>query len=88
MIPDQCSLCYGKLRQGETEFQVHAGDEAIVIRNVPAHICEQCGEAYYTVSISRKIDEFMHDAQKKKLCMQPVPDEVVSLYRQFPAKKK
>jgi YgiT-type zinc finger domain-containing protein len=87
MIPDQCSSCYGKLRQGETEFRVHSGDEAIVIRNVPAHICEQCGEAYYTVSISRKIDEFMHDAQKKKLCMEPFPESEVSIFGEIPTKK-
>ncbi|HTY15841.1 MAG TPA: type II toxin-antitoxin system MqsA family antitoxin [Methanoregulaceae archaeon] len=88
MIPGQCSLCYGKLQEGKTDFLAQAGGEAIVIKDVPAHICEQCGKTYYTVSISRKMDEFMYEAQTKKLCMQPVPEEEVSLYGQIPAKKK
>ena len=33
----------------------------ISIKDVPAYICENCGEAYFTPEISRKIDEVMRD---------------------------
>ena len=87
MIPPQCSSCYGKLQEGETEFHARSGDEVVVIRNVPAHICEQCGKPYYTLSIYRKIDELMHDSSKKKLCMEPFTESEASLYGQIPVKK-
>jgi YgiT-type zinc finger domain-containing protein len=79
MIPDRCSFCKGKLREGKTEFLAHAAGEVIVIKDVPAFVCEQCGEAYYTATTSRKIDGVMRDAQEKKLCMRPLPAGEVSL---------
>lgn len=79
MIPGNCSFCKGKLRKGETEFLAHAAGEVIVIKDVPAYVCEQCGEAYYTAEISRKIDGVMRDAHQKKLCMRPLPAGEVSL---------
>ena len=79
MIPDRCSFCKGKLREGKAEFMAHAGDEVIVIKDVPAYVCEQCGEAYYTTGTSRKIDGVMRDAHQKKLCMRPLPAGEVSL---------
>ena len=63
MIPDRCSFCKGKLREGTTEFMAHAAGEVIVTKDVPAYVCEQCGEAYYTTGTSRKIDGVMRDAQ-------------------------
>jgi YgiT-type zinc finger domain-containing protein len=73
MIPDRCRFCKGKLREGTTEFLAHAADEVIVIKDVPAFVCEQCGEAYFTAGTSRKIDGVMRDAHQKKLCMRPLP---------------
>jgi YgiT-type zinc finger domain-containing protein len=79
MIPDRCSFCKGKLREGTTEFMAHAAGEVVVIKDVPAFVCEQCGEAYYTAGTSRKIDRVMRDAHQKKLCMRPLPAGEVSL---------
>jgi YgiT-type zinc finger domain-containing protein len=79
MIPDRCSFCKGKLREGKTEFLARAAGEVIVIKDVPAYVCDQCGEAYYTAEISRKIDGVMQSAHQKKLCMRPLPAGEVSL---------
>jgi YgiT-type zinc finger domain-containing protein len=79
MIPDRCTFCKGKLVKGTTEFIARAGGEVVVIKDVPAYVCEQCGEAYYTPEISRKIDGVMRDMHKKKLCVRPVPADEVSL---------
>ena len=64
MIPDRCSFCKGKLRERTTVFMAHAAGEVIVIKDVPAYVCEQCGEAYYTAETSRKIDGVMRDAHQ------------------------
>lgn len=36
MIPDNCSLCKGKLKMGTTEFIARASGEVVVIKDVPA----------------------------------------------------
>jgi YgiT-type zinc finger domain-containing protein len=67
MIPDRCTFCKGRLEERKTEFIARAGGEVVVIKDVPAYVCEQCGEEYYTPAISRKIDGFMRDVHNKKL---------------------
>ena len=79
MIPDRCSFCKGKLHPGKTECLAHAPGEVIVIKDIPAYVCEQCGEAWYSAETSRKIDAVMRDAHQKKLCMHPLPAGEVSL---------
>ncbi|HNX18588.1 MAG TPA: type II toxin-antitoxin system MqsA family antitoxin [Methanoregula sp.] len=79
MIPDRCTFCKGRLVSGTTEFIARAAGEVVVIKDIPAYVCEQCGEAYYTTETSRKIDGVMRDVHKKKLCVRPVPAGEVSL---------
>ncbi len=79
MIPDQCSFCRGKLAKGKTEFIARAGNEVVVIKEVPAFVCEQCGEAYFEMEISRKIDHVMRDAHQGKLCVRPLAAGEVEL---------
>ena len=67
--PVRCALCNGKLEESTTEFMARASGEVVIINDVPAFVCEQCGEAYYTVETSRKIDAVMRDAHRKKLCV-------------------
>lgn len=79
MIPDQCSFCRGKLVKGKTEFIARAANEVVVIKGVPAFVCEQCGEAYFNLEISRKIDDIMRDAHQGKLCVRPLAAGEVEL---------
>jgi len=72
MTPDTCGLCRGKLHWGETDFVARVGDEVISIRGVAAYVCENCGEAYFTPEISRKIDEVMEDFHQGKLSARPI----------------
>jgi YgiT-type zinc finger domain-containing protein len=72
MKPDRCSFCKGKLNEGETEFVAKVGGVVISIKDVPAYVCENCGEAYFTAEISRKIDEVMRDFHRGKLLAHPI----------------
>ena len=66
MIPDTCSCGKGKLRKGTTYFTAKVGNDIIVIRNVPAYVCESCDEAYFPIEISRKIDEAVSVYQTRR----------------------
>jgi len=70
--PDTCTFCKGRLKKGETEFTVKSGDSIISIKNVPAFVCENCGEAYYDPEVSRKIDTVMDDFYKGELLTHPL----------------
>ena len=59
MLPDMCSFCKGRLRESKTDFVAKVGCEIVSIKDVPAYVCENCGEAYFTPKVSRKIDGVM-----------------------------
>ncbi len=77
MTQDFCCSCDGKLKKGMTDFIVRAGDDIIIITKVPALICEDCGEKYYTPEISRKIDVVMKNYfDRKRSCVEDKQSEL------------
>jgi len=79
MIPDRCTFCKGTLHEGKSEFMARVGDEVIIIKDVPAYICDRCGEAYYSADISRRIDVVMRDAHLGKIQCRPIAAGEVEL---------
>ncbi len=80
MKPDRCSFCKGRLVEGETGFVVKAGKELLSIKDVPAYICEECGEAYYTPEVSEKIDKIMTKFHNSDLLVHPLAAGELSLH--------
>jgi YgiT-type zinc finger domain-containing protein len=72
MIPEKCSFCKGKLYEGKSDFVVKVKKEVISINKVPAYICDNCGESYYTPEISRKIDKIMKTYHEGKFLAHPI----------------
>jgi YgiT-type zinc finger domain-containing protein len=79
MKPNTCSFCKGKLIKGETEFIVKVKNEVLSIKDVPAYICEECNEAYYTPEVSEKIDLIMQKFHDSTLLVHPVAAGELSL---------
>jgi YgiT-type zinc finger domain-containing protein len=46
---------------GRHDFMARIGDEIIVIKDVPALICDTCGEVEYALEVSREIDRIRKD---------------------------
>jgi len=42
-LPDKCPLCRGRKKPGRTTFTVDLGFGVVVVRDVPATVCSQCG---------------------------------------------
>jgi len=72
MKPEVCSFCKGHLKEGRTEFTVKLKGSIVSIKNVPAYICNNCGEAYYNPEVSRKIDKVMVEFQTGELLAHPL----------------
>lgn len=79
MRPNLCSFCKGRLHQKETEFMGRVTNQIIVIKDVPAWICKNCGEAYFTPETSRKIDVVMKQFHKGRIQAQPLTAGEISL---------
>ncbi len=43
----ECYYCKGEMKPGETSYSVSRDDYHLLISNLPAHICKQCGEPYF-----------------------------------------
>jgi len=61
-----CAMCGGKLKEKRVKVELWVGDELIVIEDVPARVCEACGEKYFSAEVSKKIDELISTRPKAK----------------------
>jgi len=52
----RCALCGGELQDGNTTVPFLIGEKVAVIKNVPAEICSDCGEAYLRSSVVEQIE--------------------------------
>jgi YgiT-type zinc finger domain-containing protein len=58
-----CPLCKSKMNEGTTVLTFKMGDEQIlIIKDVPALICEQCGEEYIDLQISKNVEKQVNKA--------------------------
>jgi YgiT-type zinc finger domain-containing protein len=54
----QCPMCpVGTLREGTTTLTMERGEATIVVKEVPADVCDICGEAFIDEDASEKVYE-------------------------------
>ena len=63
---DFCPLCGGGKKAGKTTFTVDLGFGVVVIRDVPATICSQCGADWLSNDVSARIEQMVQEARKKR----------------------
>ncbi len=52
----RCVFCkQGDARPGEATVTLQRGETVVVIKGVPADICENCGEYYLSATVSEKV---------------------------------
>ncbi len=61
-----CPLCGGKQNPGTTTFTVDKGRVLVVVRNVPAMVCDQCGEAWIMDSVAEDLEIIVSEARAKR----------------------
>jgi YgiT-type zinc finger domain-containing protein len=64
-FPDKCPLCGGAKKEGRTTFTVDLGFGVVVVRDVPATVCSQCGADWIGDDIAAKLEEIVNDARKR-----------------------
>lgn len=63
--PDRCALCGGARKAGKTTFTVDMGFGVVVVRDVPATVCSQCGADWIADGVASKLESIVEDARKK-----------------------
>lgn len=64
-LSNLCPLCNGNIDNGTTTFTVDYKSGVVVVRNVPAFVCSQCGEAWLIDDMSAKMEEIIEEARAK-----------------------
>lgn len=54
---DDCSYCGGRVTERLTQKPCFWGDKLVaLVDQVPAGVCEQCGERYYRAAVLKRIE--------------------------------
>lgn len=51
-----CYFCKGKVGEQVTSVDFWWGDDLKIIENVPARICQQCGEKYFEAAVYKEME--------------------------------
>jgi YgiT-type zinc finger domain-containing protein len=61
---DICPVCGGTKIEGTTTFTVDLGFGVVVVRNVPALVCEQCGTDWIADETAEHLEKTVNDARQ------------------------
>jgi YgiT-type zinc finger domain-containing protein len=64
---DLCPLCGGKKTNGTTTFSADLGSGVVVVRQVRATVCSQCGEEWVDDATARQLEQIVNDARSRGL---------------------
>ena len=61
-----CVICkYNEVSEGLTTVVLTRGNSVVIIREVPAQICKNCGEYYLSSEMTKKVYAIASEAVKK-----------------------
>lgn len=62
----KCVICKsGETNEGQTTVTLNRGQSTIIIKDVPAQICENCGEYYLSEDVSAQVMAMAENAVKQ-----------------------
>ena len=73
-----CPLCRSKKTKGKTTFSADIGSGVVVVREVEATICSQCGEEWIDDATARQLEQIVNDARVRRLQVEVTASEVVA----------
>ncbi len=54
-----CFFCKGDLVESTTKFIVDLGSCVVIVKNVPAMVCKQCGEASFDNDVAKQLERIV-----------------------------
>jgi YgiT-type zinc finger domain-containing protein len=70
----RCPYCQGRTREDVVQAALWLERGLIAIEEIPARVCQQCGEQFYAEEVTRKIERLIEDpsAQATRQILVPV----------------
>lgn len=65
-MTNRCPLCNGYKVDSTTTFTVDLDFGVVVVRHVPAVVCEQCGSEWIDDNNADKLEKIVQSAKKKQ----------------------
>lgn len=59
-----CSFCSGKVKEDKVELDYRYQGKLFIFQNVPAGVCQQCGEKYLTARVAKEIEHRIQTKEK------------------------
>jgi len=72
---EKCPLCRGEKKPGATTYSVDLGFGVVVVRNVPAKICNQCGEEWIEEKVAKELEKIVENAHLTQCQLEVIPFE-------------
>lgn len=70
---EKCQFCTGNLEDRKTNVDMRVNGELIIFEDVPAKVCDQCGEKYFSADVYAEIEKMVKKKQEiKKEVLVPV----------------
>ena len=57
----QCFKCKGNMENKETTLIVEVDGQLLNIKDVPSHVCSQCGEVSYSDDVVKKVEAIVKE---------------------------
>ncbi len=54
-----CFFCKGSTYESTTKFIADLGNCVVIVKNVPARICRQCGEESYSDEVAQQLEKIV-----------------------------
>ena len=70
-----CSFCGGEVEEKKIEYDYRRRSHLLVIHDVPAGVCRQCGEKYFQAQTLKKLDQMFHNVFDR----QQEPDRILQI---------
>ena len=58
-----CIFCSGEVFEKYIEWDYRRQDKHLIFQNVPAGVCQQCGETFFRPEISKRMDDAFHKGE-------------------------
>ena len=61
-----CIVCKGELTKKEINHIVDLDGHIIIVKNVPAEVCKQCGESFFENEVALRLEKIVDEIRNNK----------------------
>jgi len=62
----KCAFCGGDVKAGKATVSVDTGERVVVVRSVPARVCDQCGEEWLSDKSAEAVEKVVKKAKRDR----------------------